>query len=196
MVAMSDSISDYPVQFDVTYPGRVSRWKILVRWILAIPQLIVSNILRQFAQLLTVIAFFTILFTKQYPEGIFRLVVGASRWQNNVIAYMLFHDGPYPPFSFDDGACPYLRYDVQRQAQYNRWLPLVKWLLAVPHYVVLAVLVVFGLFVATWAVLVVIVTGTYPQGPFNYLVGVGRWGARVTAYVQLQVDQYPPFSMH
>ncbi|MEZ4504107.1 MAG: DUF4389 domain-containing protein [Dehalococcoidia bacterium] len=185
----------YPVRFDVDYPTATGRWLILVRWILAIPQLMVANVLQSLARVLAFIAFFIILFTKQYPEPIFRLVVGASRWNYNVMAYILFHDSPYPPFSFDDGAYPYLHFDVQRAAEYNRWLPLVKWLLAVPHLLVLAVLGFLAVLVWFYAVLAVVVTGSFPRGAFEFLVGVGRWSARISAYLYLQVDQYPPFSM-
>ncbi len=108
---------------------------------------------------------------------------------------MLFHDAPYPPFSFDAGHYPHLVFDVPPREEFNRWLPLVKWLLAVPHYLVLALLLAVGIFVWLFAAIALLVTGTFPRGAFDYLAGVGRWGARVTAYVYLMVDEYPPFSM-
>jgi hypothetical protein len=192
---MAAMASAYPVTFEVAYPEQPRRWMILVRWLLAIPQLFVSAILSDLAQLLAFLAFFAILFTKRYPEGLFRLVAGCQRWQYNVMAYVLFQDGQYPPFSFDDGVYRGLTYRVERQQEYSRWLPLVKWLLAIPHLVVLAVLS----FLAVLAYLViwvaVLVTGRYPRGLFDFVVGVGRWCARVTAYLYLQVDRYPPFSL-
>jgi len=189
-------ISDgtYPVRFELAYPEDAGRLRILIRWILAIPQILIASVLQDFAQLLAFLAFWVILFTRQYPEPLFRLVVGATRWNLNVMAYVLMHDRPYPPFSFDDGVYPHLTYDVQRAAQYNRWLPLVKWLLVIPHFVVLTVLVLLGVLLWLYAAAVVAATGTFPRGVFNYLVSVGRWSARVTAYLYLQVDQYPPFS--
>jgi len=79
----------------------------------------------------------------------------------------------------------------------NRWLSLVKWLLAIPHYIVLAVLAVIGVVVAVIAWFAILFTGRYPQALFDYVVGVGRWGLRVEAYAFLLVtDEYPPFSLH
>jgi len=184
----------YPVHFELAYPENAGRLRILIRWILAIPQILVASILQDFAQLLAFLAFWVILFTRRYPEPLFRLVVGATRWNLNVMAYVLMHDGPYPPFSFDDGAYPHLSYDVQRATEYNRWLPLVKWLLVIPHLLVLALLVVVAILLWLYAAVVVVATGRFPRGVYSYLVGVGRWSARVTAYLYLQVDRYPPFS--
>ncbi len=185
----------YPVVFNVEYPEDPGRFSILIRWLLAIPQSIVASILTRLAQVLTFFAFFVILFTKRFPEGMFRLIVGAYRWQYNVTVYALFQPHPYPPFSMDAGAYPHFQYDVIRREEYNRWLPLVKWLLAIPHYIVLAFLAFVGVFVGFIAVILVVLTGRFPRWAFDYLVGLGRWSARVTAYVMLQVDAYPPFSM-
>lgn len=78
----------------------------------------------------------------------------------------------------------------------NRWMPLVKWLLAIPHYIVLVVLSVGAVFATILAWFAVLFTGTYPKGLFDYVVGVGRWGLRVTAYTTLLItDTYPPFSL-
>jgi len=192
---MTTETAAYPVRFELAYPEDCGRLRILIRWILGIPQLFVANVLDDFANLLAFFAFWTILFTKRYPESLFRLVVGATRWQYNVSAYILMHDGPYPPFSFDDGAYPHLSYDVVRQDEYNRWLPLVKWILVIPHLLVLALLGFAGIFVWLYAAIVVVFTGRFPTGPFNYLAGVARWAARVTAYFLLLTDRYPPFSM-
>ena len=84
--------------------------------------------------------------------------------------------------------------DVERDL--NRWLPLVKWLLAIPHYVVLFFLVVGAFFAVIVAWFAILFTGRYPRGIFDYVVGVGRWGLRVEAYAFLLVtDHYPPFSL-
>lgn len=192
MTAAADA---YPVRFDVAYPEDSGRGLILVRWLLAIPQLIVANLLQDLAQILAFFAFWVILFTGKYPESLFRLVVGATRWNYNVLAYVLFHDGPYPPFAFEEGVYPHLQYDVQRQEQYSRWLPIVKLLLLVPHFVVLVMLAVVAVVAWLFSLAAVVVTGRFPRGAFDYLVGVGRWGARVNAYMLLQVDAYPPFSL-
>jgi len=187
--------SAYPVTFEVAYPEDPGRFSILIRWLLAIPHLVIVSILGNLSQVLALLAFFVILFTKRYPEGMFRLVVGVYRWQYNVNVYMLFHPQPYPPFSFDAGVYPHFQFDVIRQAEYRRWMPLVKWLLAVPHYIVIVFLAVVAIPVGLIAVIAVVFTGTFPRWAFDFLVGVGRWCSRVSAYVLLLVDQYPPFSM-
>lgn len=194
-MAAESAVAGHPVRFDVEYPEGVSRWMILVRWILAIPQLFIANLLGQLAQLLAFFAVFTILFTRRFPEGMFTLAVGCLRWQYNVYAYVLFHDAPYPPFSFDAARYPHLAFEVPHREEFHRWLPLVKWLLAVPHYIVLLLLMTVAVPVWLFGAIALLVTGTFPRGAFDFLAGVGRWGARVTAYVYLMVDEYPPFSM-
>ncbi len=194
MASESSAASSFPVRFEVAYPEEPGRWRILVRWLLAIPPLIVGEVLATLAQTLAFFALFTILFTRRYPEPMFRLVVGAVRWQFNVYTYALMQDSPYPPFSFDEGEYPHLSYDVRRQEEYSRWLPLVKWILAVPHYIVLALLFFAAIFVWLYCAVVVVATGRFARGGFDFLVGVGHWGACVNAYLLLQVDDYPPFS--
>jgi len=88
-----------------------------------------------------------------------------------------------------------VRLDIDHQAEYSRFMPLVKWLLAIPHYIALAVLYIVGFFAVIVAFFAVIFTGRYPPGLFNFLVGVGRWHNRVYAYLFLMVDPYPPFSL-
>jgi hypothetical protein len=85
--------------------------------------------------------------------------------------------------------------EVSYPPELNRWLPLVKWLLAIPHYIVLYVLGIGALFVAIFAWFAVLFTGRFPRGAFDYLVGVFRWGNRVAAYVLLMTDAYPPFTL-
>lgn len=96
---------------------------------------------------------------------------------------------PPPP-----GVYP-VQVDAQRQDEYHRFLPLVKWLLAFPHYVVLAFVALGAFFVAIFGFFAVLFTGRWPRGAFDYMVGTFRWAYRVTAYFHLMVDAYPPFSM-
>jgi hypothetical protein len=85
--------------------------------------------------------------------------------------------------------------EIQHQEEYSRFMPLVKWLLAIPHYLALLVLGIGALFVLIAAFFVVLFTGRFPKGMFDYLVGVHRWGLRVIAYTDLMVDPYPPFTL-
>jgi hypothetical protein len=198
MATMSTALAasaEYPVRLEIDHPDGGNRFMILIRWLLVLPHAVIVYVLSSLSSVIIFIAFFAILFTRRYPEGLFKIAVGIQRWSQNMWAYILFHDR-YPPFSFDDGEYPPVRYSVDRREQYNRWLPLVKWLLAFPHYLVLSVLYFVAFFVYLWTIVVVLATGKYPEGAFNFLVGVARWGARVTAYVGLMVDEYPPFSLH
>ncbi len=186
--------SGYPVTFDVAYPESPNRFLILIRWLLVVPHLIVLNVLETLVGLGTLVGFFAILFTKNYPDFIWRFVVGVMRWTQNATAYTLFLDR-YPPFSLTEGQYEPVTFTVEKPAAFNRWLPLVKWLLMLPHIAILIVLSAIATFAVVLLALGVLFTGRYPRGLFNYLVGVGRWGARVNAYGLLLVDRYPPFSL-
>jgi len=88
-----------------------------------------------------------------------------------------------------------LRLEIDRQEEYSRFMPLIKWLLIVPHLIVLAFLAIGALFVVIFAFFAVLITGRFPRGAFDFLVGVYRWSVRVNAYARLMVDPYPPFSL-
>ena len=88
-----------------------------------------------------------------------------------------------------------LRLDIDRQDEYNRWLPLVKWLLILPHLFVLVFVAIGALFVFIYAFFAVLITGRFPRGAFDFLVGLYRWSTRVNAYLRLMTDTYPPFSL-
>src|SRR6187200_3770189 len=103
---------------------------------------------------------------------------------------------PPPPPSAPATAGDYPVYlDIERQEEYSRFMPLIKWLLAIPHYIALLVLGIGAVIVAIISFFAVLFTGRYPEGMFNYMVGVHRWGVRVGAYVLLMVDPYPPFTL-
>ena len=186
----------YPVEFDVEYPERLSRWKIFLKWLFAIPHFIIVLILINVAGILQFIAFFAILFTKKWPRGLFDFTVQIYRWAANVTAYALFLlRDEYPPFSGDSGEYPVIL-EVEYNENLSRWQIFVKWLLAIPHYIVLLVLFVavnVTVFIAFFAILF---TGRYPRGLFDFAVGTMRWYVRVNAYAHwLMTDRYPPFSL-
>lgn len=192
-VAAGD-VSQYPLRLDVEYPHELNRWLPLVKWLLAIPHLLIVYALVNVASVIAFIAFFAILFTTKYPQSLFEFVVNIYRWQANTHAYLLLMRDEYPPFTWEPGQYP-VTFEVDYPTELNRWLPLIKWLLAVPHYVAL-----FFLGLAAFAVLIVaffaiLFTQQYPRGMFDFVVGVLRWGNRVTAYTYLMRDEYPPFSL-
>ena len=101
---------------------------------------------------------------------------------------------PAPPAPASAADYP-LHADIDRQAEYSRFMPLVKWLLAIPHYIVLLVLLIGAFFAIVFSWFAVIITARYPRGLFDFVVGVNRWLWRVFAYVHLMVDPYPPFTL-
>ena len=184
----------YPVAFDVHYPQELSRWLIFVKWLLAIPHLLILYALSAAASVVTFIAFFAILFTGRYPEELFTFVVNVNRWTENVYAYVFLLRDEYPPFSWEAGRYP-VTYEVAYPEELSRWLIFVKWLLAIPHFIVMFLLFIgqgLALFIAFFAVLF---TKRIPEGLFNFVVGADRYRTRVGAYVNLMRDEYPPFSM-
>jgi hypothetical protein len=136
-----------------------------------------------------------IVFRRRYPRWWFDFSRELARFQGRVGAYLLLVTDQYPSTIDEQSVHLEIDYpDVERDL--NQWLPLVKWLLAIPHYVVLFFLFVAVFFAVIFAWLAILVTGTYPRAIFDFVVGVGRWGLRVAAYAFLLVtDRYPPFSL-
>jgi hypothetical protein len=188
------SSSGYPVRLEVEYPPRLSRVLLFVKWLLAIPHLLVLWILLVLFFFATVFAFFSILLTKRYPRRLFDFSTGVYRWYANVGAYMLLLRDEYPPFSLKPSRSPVL-FEVDYQDEFNRWLPLVKWLFVIPSSIVATALIygVYLLLIPTW--LVILVTGKIPRMLFDFTVGAGRWYLRAYLYTFLMTDKYPPWTM-
>jgi hypothetical protein len=117
------------------------------------------------------------------------------RFQTRVFAYLALMDDRYP--STDEEQAVHVDIDYpDAQRDLNRWLPLVKWLLAIPHFIVLVLLGIAVFLVVIFAWFAVLFTGRYPRGLFDFVEGVFRWGTRVEGYALLLVtDRYPPFSL-
>jgi roadblock/LC7 domain-containing protein len=189
----------YPVQVELNRPYEVANWRPLVNWLLAIPQLIIVYVLGIVFEVLALIAFFTVLFTKKIPTGIFGVMAMYHRYSWRVITFSLFMKNEYPPFTFDTtpsdpGGDPAF-FAIEEPAELNRWLPLVKWLLAIPHYIVLIFLFIGVAVVKLIAFFAVLFTGKYPEGMRDFVVGVFRWQIRVQAYALFMTDVYPPFAL-
>jgi len=135
-----------------------------------------------------------LLFRQKYPRWWFDWNVNLLRFSNRVTAYLALLDDRYPSTDEDQGV--HLNLDYPDARQLNRWLPLVKWFLAIPHYVVLFFLGIGALVAVIVAWFAIIFTGRYPENLFRFVVGVIRWSNRVTAYAFLLVtDEYPPFQL-
>ena len=138
----------YPVQLEFDADRHITRWRPLVQWILAVPHLMIAWALRSLRQVLTLISFFTVLFTEQIPRPIFDAIVMTYRYEWRAMSYALFMHEDYPPFDFalsadDDGAEPHTSLRLTYPEHLERWKPLYKWFLAIPQY-----FVVIGLFIA------------------------------------------------
>lgn len=184
----------YPVRLDIPRPERLSRLLIFVKLLLALPHLLILYALNIVFSIITLVAFFAILITAQYPEGLFKFAVGIERWRYNVGSYILLLRDEYPPFSMDAGSYP-VAFDVEYPARLRRWMIFVKWLLIIPHVIVLLVLGVCMYVTTILAWFAILFTGAYPESLFKFAVSVLRWGARVNAYSYLMTDKYPPFSL-
>ncbi len=136
-----------------------------------------------------------ILFRQRYPRWWFDFAREFTRFGARVLAYLVLLTDRYPSTVDEQSVHLEIDYpDVERGL--NRWLPLVKWLLAIPHYIVLAVLGLIAILAVVIAWFAILLTGRYPRALFDYVVGVGRWSLRVEAYAFLLVtDRYPPFSL-
>ena len=202
-------VTNYPVQFDVDFPARpLDRVSTAFRIFAAIPILILLGLLsRQAMQdsdqtttfasgvgLLFLPLLLMILFRQKYPRWWFDWNVNLLRFSNRVTAYLALLDDRYP--STDEEQAVHLNLDYPDAHQLNRWLPLVKWFLAIPHYIVLVFLGIGAVLAVIVAWFVIVFTGRYPESLFRYVVGVLRWSNRVTSYAFLLVtDQYPPFRL-
>jgi hypothetical protein len=203
-------VSSYPVQFDVDFPSRpLHRLSTAFRFIAAIPIVILLTMLSGEAfrdgnnERNTLViggaAVFLplvlmIVFRQKYPRWWFDWNLNLLRFSSRVTAYLALLDDRYP--STDEDQAVHLDFPYPDARQLNRWLPLVKWFLAIPHYVVLFFLGLAAVVAVIAAWFTILFTGTYPRGLFDFVVGVLRWSTRVNGYAfALVTDQYPPFSL-
>jgi hypothetical protein len=214
---MNEHPNVYPLRLEGHLDERLSRWLWLVKWLLLIPHWIVLFFLWIAFFVVSVIAFFAILFTARYPRGLFDFNVGVLRWTWRVCfyGYDALATDRYPPFTLADVPDYPARLEVDYPASLSRGLVLVKWwLLAIPH------LIIVGLLAGGWAVyagttenavwswsggligllvlfagIALLFTGRYLAGLFDLIMGLDRWVFRVGAYVALMTDAYPPFRL-
>jgi len=187
-----DRLEPGVLQFGVEYPQQSSRLLIFVRWLLVIPHVLLLYLVGMLTGVIGFVAWFAILFTGRYPRGMWDFVVMAQVWSTNVASYILMLRDEYPPFG--EGTYP-VQFDLVYPAQLSRGLIFVKWLLIIPHLIVLWFLGIAGFFVYILAWFAILVTGRYPRGLFRFMEGLLRWSLRVGIYSNLLTDHYPPFSM-
>lgn len=205
----------YPARLEVDYSAQLDRVKTLFRLVLIIPIALIYGVLTAgvpgagyhpsgqaasatgggIAGGLFLATLLMILFRRRYPRWWFDFALELTRFGARICAYFVLLTDEYPSTVEEQKVHLEVDYpDVERDL--NRWLPLVKWLLAVPHVVVLFFLSVGALVAVVIGWFAILFTGRFPRGLFDYVVGVGRWGLRVEAYAILLVtDEYPPFSL-
>ncbi len=201
----------YPVTFTVDYPEQLDRLTTAFRIIWVIPiaiiLLLISNSSsgtagEEAAQATTISAggilflptLLMLLFRRKYPGWWFDWNLQLTRFSARVGAYFALLRDEYP--STDEEQAVHLEIDPPDAEQLNRWLPLVKWFLAIPHFIVLFFLAIAVIVVTIIAWFAILFTGRYPEGMFRFVVGVMRWAYRVQAYALiLTTDRYPPFSL-
>jgi hypothetical protein len=210
----------YAARLVIDYPEKLDRVTTAFRIIWIIPIAIVLSVLSAYAVSTTTVvsragevvtevtrtgggiagALFAatllmILFRRRYPRWWFDFALQFNRFSARVAAYGALLTDTYPSTVEEQSVHLDIDYpDAERDL--NRWLPLVKWLLVIPHLIVLFFLFIGAFFAIVIAWFAILFTGRYPRGLFDYVVGVGRWALRVTAYATLLVtDRYPPFSL-
>jgi len=218
-------MNDYPefaARLNIDYPEKLDRFTSFFRLIWIIPIAIVLGLISGAGQTVNNTVFYNeageilkktqetagglmsglivatglmIIFRQVYPRWWFDFSRELARFGARVGAYICLLTDQYPSTVDEQSVHLEIDYpDVKKDL--NRWLPLVKWFLAIPHYIFLAFLAVGAVFAVLFAWFGILFTGHYPKGLFDYVVGVGRWGLRVNAYAFLLVtDQYPPFSL-
>jgi len=212
---MTAASKPYAASLSVDYPERLDRLSTLLRALWVIPICILISLLTAsgietvitetggsiassgggIVVGLSIATALMIVIRVRYPRWWFDFARELTRFGARVGAYVGLLTDRYPSTVDEQSVHLEIEYpEVERDL--NRWLPLVKWLLAIPHYVVLIFLIIGAVIAIVIAWFAILITGRYPKPLFDYVVGVGRWSLRVNAYAFLLVtDRYPPFSL-
>ena len=206
----------YPARLTIDYPERLGRVSTAFRIVLVIPIAIVLGILTNggadtvrtsdgewvtttgtsITGALFVATSLMIVFRQRYPRWWFDFALELSRFSTRVAAYFALLTDTYPSTVDEQSVHLDIDYPGEVERDLNRWMPLVKWFLAIPHYVILFFLWIGAFVAVVVAWFAILFTGRYPRGLFDYVVGVGRWSLRVYAYAFLLItDRYPPFAL-
>jgi len=188
-----------PVELEIDAPEQVTNWRPLVQWFLAIPHHVVAYVLQAVSGVLTLVSFFAILFTQKIPPGIVNFQIMYLRYRTRVVAYAGFMHEQYPKFEFtpaaaEPGGDP-VRVSVQPPDVLNRWLPLVKWFLAIPHYIMLVIYGIAAFVLWIVNVFIVLFTGKWNPQHRAFIVKFLRYALRVEVYIKLLRDEYPSFTL-
>ena len=209
---MAGTSTAYPVRLSIDYPDRnLNRLTTFFRIFTAIPIVIVIGLLSSAefgwegtggwayryaaASLIFLPIVLMLLFRQKYPKWWFDWNVALTKFGTRVAAYLDLLTDEYPSTDEDQVVHIEIPYPDAKN-ELNRWLPLVKWLLAIPHYIILYFLWIAAIVCVVIAWFAILFTGRYPKGLFDFVVGVYRWSLKVAAYaILLTTDRYPPFAL-
>jgi hypothetical protein len=192
-MSAASTMRPYPATYDVAYPESSDRVTALFRIIMALPALVLVILVTSAASNLSLATALMLIFRRRYPAPWFTWQIYVNQFSARATAYAMLLRDEYP--STTDQQQVMLNANLDESAL-NRFLPLVKWFLAIPHYLALVFLGIAVIFTSVIAWFAVLITGHYPRGLHNFAVGVNRWSWRVTVYVSvLSTDRYPPFSL-
>jgi hypothetical protein len=201
---MSTEVSPgYPVTITGELSSELSPWLWLIKWLLIIPHVLLLILIWIGVALSVIGAFFAILVTGRYPRGLFDFNLGAMRytWRVGFYSYSALGTDQYPPFSMDREDDYPATLDVPYPERLSRGLVLIKWILAIPHMIIVSLLGgpfggrnIIGILTLVVGILLLI-RRVYPEEIYDLLMGMNAWSFRVAAYMALMTDEYPPFSL-
>ena len=188
-------MKQYPVNLKIEYSEKSNKSTALFRLVLIIPIVIILAIISSYAEALSLAVGLLILFREKYPKWWFDWNVGITKFTYRIVAYGLLMRDEYPSTDDDQAVKVDIPYpDVKKDL--NRWMPLVKWILAIPHIIVLIFIFIAVVFCSVFAWFAILLTGRYPKVIFDFIEGFLRWSLRVNAYMfLLTTDEYPPFRL-
>ena len=185
----------YPVKLNIDYSESSNRLTAIFRLILVIPIVIILALISTYAEALSFAIALMILFKEKYPKWWFEWHIGITKFTYRIAAYILLMRDEYPSTDHDQS----VRIDVPYPDAKNdlkRWMPLVKWILVIPHIIVLIFLFIGVVLSTIFALLAILFTGKYPIAIFRFNEGFLRWSLRISAFaILLTTDKYPPFRL-
>ena len=188
-------MKQYPVNLKIEYSEKSNKSTALFRLVLIIPIILILALISSYAEALSIAVALMIIFKEKYPKWWFDWNVGITKFIYRIAAYGLLLRDEYPSTDDEQAIQVDLPYpDVKKDL--NRWKPLVKWILVIPHIIVLIFIFIAVVFCTVFTWFAILLTGRYPKGIFDFVEGFLRWSLRVNAYVfLLTTDEYPPFRL-
>ena len=187
-------MKQYTVNLKIEYSVKSNKSTALFRLVLIIPIILILALIAP-AEAFSIAVALMIIFKEKYPKWWFDWNVGITKFIYRIAVYGLLMRDEYPSTDADQAIQVGIPYpDVKKDL--NRWMPLIKWFLAIPHFIVLLFMFIAVVFCSVFAWFAVLLTGRYPKGVFDFVEGFLRWSLRVNAYVfLLTTDEYPPFRL-